>query len=280
MKLEGKTAIVTGGSGSIGRASCIEMAKEGAKVVVADLRLEEAHETVQQIEAQGGKAIAVGMDQAKYEDVTKMVETVVEAFGEVNICFANAGIGTFCPFLDITQAGWEKCIDVNLNGTFFVCQAAARQMVKQKKGGKIILASSDAALRPEKQLSDYCVTKAAVSHLVRCMAVELGNYRINVNAILPGVIDTEMVKVMLDRERFRSALRASTPLGRWGKPWEIAKLVVFLASNDADFITGQGFSIDGGWSVNGPPRWFWLDYTETNVVDWESGHKKYPFVRE
>ncbi len=268
MKLEGRVALVVGGARGIGRSGCLGLAAEGAAVAVADRQGEEAEALAAELRTSGAKAVGMKVDVTKPDDVAKMMETVLASFGEVNILFHTAGWGNFQAFWDISQKEWARMVDVNLTGTFFVAQAVARRMMAQNKGGKIILTGSNGAVTNCNRLSHYCVTKAGVVMLARCMAAELGNFRINVNVINPGPIETNMTKPMLEESRYRTMLQATTPLGRWGRPEEVGKLVTFLASDDADFINGQAVNIDGGITLPTVPAWFPIDYTKPGETGW------------
>jgi 3-oxoacyl-[acyl-carrier protein] reductase len=268
MKLTGRVALVVGGASGLGRSGVLNLIREGASVAIADRQAEEAEKLASELKKSGAKAVGIKVDVTKTDDITAMMEEVLDAFGEVNILFHTAGWGNFQPFWDIDEKQWSRTIGVNLSGTFFVAQAVAKQMIAQKKGGKIILTGSNGAVTNCNRLSDYCVSKAGVVMLARCMAAELGNMRINVNVINPGAFETNMTKPMLEVPKHRNMLRATTPLGRWGAPDEIGKLVVFLASDDAEFITGQAINIDGGITLPTVPAWFPIDYTKSNEVGW------------
>ena len=280
MRLENRVAIVTGGARGIGRGAALELAKDGARVVVADRRADEAKAVAERIQQETGRpALGLAMEQTKPEDVARMVEATVKEFGEIDILFANAGFSRLVPFLDITAEQWQRMIDVNLTGTFTVCQAVARQMVAQKKGGRMIVTASVMADFNGNQQAHYCAAKAGVKLLGKCMAAELGNHRITVNVISPGVIATEMTTPLLEEPGVANMVRAVTPLGRWGEAREVGRLVAFLASDDAAYINGQVINVDGGQSLPLVPPWRPLDYTEPYVVDWETPRQRYPFVR-
>ena len=280
MRLENRVAIVTGGARGIGRGAALELAKDGARVVVADRRADEAKAVAERIQQETGRpALGLAMEQTKPEDVARMVEATVKEFGEIDILFANAGFSRLVPFLDITAEQWQRMIDVNLTGTFTVCQAVARQMVAQKKGGRMIVTASVMADFNGNQQAHYCAAKAGVKLLGKCMAAELGNHRITVNVISPGVIATEMTTPLLEEPGIANMVRAITPLGRWGEAREVGRLVAFLASDDAAYINGQVINVDGGQSLPLVPPWRPLDYTEPYVVDWETPRQRYPFVR-
>lgn len=280
MRLEDRVAIVTGGARGIGRGAALELARDGARVVVADRRADEAKAVAERIQKETGRpALGLAMEQTRPEEVTRMVEATVKEFGEINILFANAGFSRLVPFLDITAEQWQRMIDVNLTGTFSVCQAVARQMVAQRKGGRMIVTASVMADYNGNQQAHYCAAKAGVKLLGKCMAAELGNHRITVNVISPGVIATEMTTPLLEEAGIANMVRAITPLGRWGEAREVGRLVAFLASDDAAYINGQVINVDGGQSLPLVPPWRPLDYTEPYVVDWETPRQRYPFLR-
>jgi NAD(P)-dependent dehydrogenase (short-subunit alcohol dehydrogenase family) len=274
---KGKIAVVTGGGRGLGQATCVELASRGAAVAVADRKAEIADETVALCNKVGTGAKAFVFDQAKGESVEACIEEIAAHYGQIDLLFANAGTGKFSPLADMTKADWDFVIQVNLNGTFYVCQEVVKRMIQRGKGGKIVLTASSGARVVADQLGAYCASKAAVEMLMKHMAVELGNYRINVNAILPGVVETGMTTPMLRDERWRRMLVRQTPVGRWGRPEDVAKLVTFLLSDDAGYINGEGIMIDGGSTLHGFPRWYSLDYTKQNECNWESMFEQYPY---
>lgn len=278
MKLSDKVAIVVGGASGMGRDTSFELATEGAKVVVCDKNIEGAQETASRIKEQGQQAFALQVDQTKIEDIEKLVRMTLDEFKEINILVVTAGTGKFTPFLEISKEEWLKIMEINLNGVFYVCQAVAKVMVDQKKGGKVVIVSSTGAEMPTNQLSHYCVSKAGLKMLTQCMASELGNYRINVNCILPGLIETAMTGPMLERKKWQHMAKVTTPLGRWGQAWEVAKLISFLVSDDASFINGQAISICGGYSLVLKFNWFPIDYSESFNLDWKKPQGLFPFI--
>lgn len=276
--MKDKVAIVTGGARGLGQATALELARRGAVVVVADRKLEQARETAELCAQATPGAAAFLLDQADPRAVETCFAQIAEQFGRVDLLFANAGTGRFAPLLDMPKADWDTMIQVNLNGAFYVCQEAARLMVAGGRGGRMVLTASSGAAVIADQLGAYCASKAGVVMLMKHLASELGNYRINCNAILPGVIETGMTNPMLGREEWRRMLRRETPAGRWGRPEDVAKLVAFLLSDDADYINGEGIMIDGGSTLHGFPRWYSLDYSEKNVVDWEARFQEFPYA--
>ena len=276
--LKGKVALVTGGARGLGQETAIELATCGAKVAVADRKLEAAQETAQRCRDAGVEAEAFGFDQAVGESVEECVAGVVERFGRIDALFANAGTGRFSPLVDMPKKEFDLVLQVNLNGTFYVCQDVAKQMIKQGSGGKMVLTASSGARAIAPQLGAYCASKAAVVNLAKHLAAELGNYRINVNAICPGVVATGMTGPMLGSEGWRRMLVRETPVGRWGEPRDVAKLVAFLLSDDAGYINGEDIMIDGGSTLQGAPRWYSFDYTKKNELDWEAPFKRWPYA--
>ncbi len=276
--LRGKVALVTGGARGLGQETAMELAACGATVAVADRKLEAAQETAVRCRERGVEAEAFGFDQAAAASVESCVAAVVDRFGRIDALFANAGTGRFSPLVDMPKHEFDLVLQVNLNGTFYVCQDVARQMIRQGTGGKMVLTASSGARVIADQLGAYCASKAGVVNLAKHLASELGNYRINVNAICPGVVASGMTGPMLSREEWRRMLVRETPAGRWGEPQDVAKLVTFLLSDDASYINGEDIMIDGGSTLHGAPRWYALDYTEPNAIDWQSQDKRYPYA--
>lgn len=246
-----KVALVTGASRGIGRGIALILAQAGADVAVNYVSSEaEAEKVVVQIKNLGKKAISIRADVSKKEEVDFMVEEVIRQFGKIDILVNNAGIISFKPFLEMEEAEWQRVIDVNLKGQFLVAQVVARQMVKKGTGGRIINISSIASGQVGTgfpNLVHYCSSKGGVVAMTEAMALELGPHRINVNAIAPGAIETDMIKDMLVDEKSRQGFLARIPKGRIGKPEDIGAMAVFLASDESDYCTGATFYVDGGW---------------------------------
>jgi 3-oxoacyl-[acyl-carrier protein] reductase len=247
-RLEGKVAIVTGGAKGLGKAFCFALAKEGAKVVMAVHRLdEESTKSVKEIEAKGGYGVVV--DVTKEEDTVRMAEEAVKKFGRIDILVNNAafyyGVGRN-PFYEVSPEDWDKALAVGAKGAWLCAKAVFPQMKKQGKG-KIINLSSDTVFAPTKGMINYITSKAAVIGITRVLAGELGKYNICVNAVAPGYTDTPASWTIGDVSKFDVS---TTPLGRVGKPEDIVGAVVFFASDDSDFISGQTLIIDGGRRVH------------------------------
>ncbi len=255
MRLEGKVAIVTGGAQGMGRAIALRYTQEGAKVVIGDLKIDEAQKVADEIRSNGGKATAVAVDVRNQEQVEAMVDTAVNEFGGLDILVNNAGVGRIIPFLETTEQDWNFMFDINCKGLLWCSQAAARVMIRQGRGGKIINLASQAGRRGEAYVLAYCASKACVISMNQSMALALAEHKINVNAIAPGVVDTpfwEEVDKQFARisnlpvgEPKRRAV-ASIPLGRIEQPDDVAGVAVFLASSEADYITQQCINVDGG----------------------------------
>ena len=255
MRLQDKVAIVTGGAQGMGRAIALRYAREGARVVVADLKLDGAQQVADEIGRGDGQAVAVQVDVRRQEDAQRMVDAAVERFGELDILVNNAGVGRIIPFLETTEADWDFIFDVNCKGLLWCSQAAARQMIAQGRGGRIINLASQAGRRGEALVLAYCASKACVISMTQSMALALAPHQITVNAIAPGIVDTPFwVEVdkqfarLMDLpvgEPKRRAV-ASIPLGRIEQPEDVAGVAAFLASPDAAYITQQTINVDGG----------------------------------
>jgi NAD(P)-dependent dehydrogenase (short-subunit alcohol dehydrogenase family) len=251
MKLPAKTALVTGGGRGNGRAIALGLAREGADVAIGYMYdPEDAQVVVDEILALGRRAIRVRADTSKLEAVKRMINTVIREFGRIDILVNNAGILKRTPFLEIEEEEWERIMNVNLKGYFLVGQAAARQMVAQGEGGHIINVSSLNQFNAGMNVAHYCVSKAGVGMLTKTMALELAQHNIRVNAIAPGLIETDMNRHDIARPEFREGRLARIPLKLIGRPEDLVAIAVLLASDDARLITGATFSVDGGASVS------------------------------
>jgi NAD(P)-dependent dehydrogenase (short-subunit alcohol dehydrogenase family) len=257
MKLEGKVALITGGGSGIGEAAAVLFAREGARVAILGRTREKLEETVQRIGKDGGEAMAVEGDVSKYGDMERVVGEIAERWGRLDVVFANAGInGVWAPIDELAPEEWEKTIAINLNGTFFTIKAAVPQLRKQ--GGSVIVTASVNGTRMFSNggASAYSSTKAAQVALTQMLAVELAKDRIRVNVVCPGAIETEIEEHTERRDIEKAKEPVEYPEGKIpltdGKPGsaeQVAKLVLFLASDDSDHITGTPVWIDGGQSL-------------------------------
>jgi 3-oxoacyl-[acyl-carrier protein] reductase len=247
MRLKDKKAIVTGGGRGIGRAIALAFAKEGADLLVNYQSNESAaKEVVESIEGLGRKAICVKADVSNYHDAQAMVDRAVRELGGVDILVNNAGMSQPGMLLTMTEEVWDKIIGIHLKGTFNCTQAAARCM-KEKKSGKIINVISTAGLFGTVGQINYASAKAGVIGFTKSASRELGRYGINVNAICPGVTATEMTTKVRSDEKLKEVYLSRIQLGRFADPEEIAPAFVFLASEDAGYVTGQVLCVDGGY---------------------------------
>ena len=250
MRLENKVAVVTGGSRGIGRAIALRLASEGARVAVCYVsHVAAAQAVVSEIASRGGEAVAIQADVSDASAVARLVQTTLDRFGTVDILVSNAAVIIFTPFLEISEEQWDRILDVNLKGCFLCCQAVARVMVERKIKGKIIAISSISSFLGGATQAHYCATKAGINLLIRSMAIELGPYGINCNTVLPGVTETDINREDLSNPEKRQGFIARTPLGVLGQPEDIPGAVIFLASDDADWITGATIVADGGISI-------------------------------
>ncbi len=247
MRLEDKVAVITGSSSGIGSAIALAFAKEGAAVAV-DYRShpDEAKEIVDQIEGSGGRATSVRADVSSAEDVKNLNQTAVREFGRLDVMVNNAGMEEKMPFLDTPLEVWNRTIAVNLTGAWLGCQEAARQMVRQGGSGRIINISSVHEDLPMPTNSPYCAAKGGLRMLMRTIAVELAPHNITVNNIAPGAVDTPMDAPLKEDANQMQQLLSEIPLRRMGQPEEVAALAVYLASEEAAYVTGSTFVIDGG----------------------------------
>lgn len=250
--LDGKVAIVTGGAKGIGQAISMRLAEAGAHVVIADLDIDAASQTQQLIEAQGHSARVIRDDASTIDDASAVVQFAVDAYGRLDILVNNAGIFRFQSFVELTPEMWDATINTNLKGAAFLAQAAARQMIAQGNGGRIINISSIDAYHPTGNLAHYDASKGGLEMLTKSMARELASHGILVNSIAPGGIATPGVASMMgpmDPEAMKAVTEgflATLPLKRMGFPEEIANMALFLASEASSFCVGASFVVDGG----------------------------------
>jgi len=245
--VEGKIALVTGGGSGIGRATALTFAREGAKVVVADVVVDGGEETVRLIKAAGGEAVFVKADMAKAAEVEALVQKAVATYGRLDCAHNNAGIeGATGRTADYREEDWDRVISINLTGVWFCLKYEIAQMLKQG-GGAIVNTASDAGLLGVPQMPAYVASKHGVVGLTKTAALEYAKAGIRVNAVCPGVIKTPMVDRITGQRAGRAErMAAAEPVGRMGKPEEIAEAVVWLCSDAASFVTGLPMPVDGG----------------------------------
>jgi NAD(P)-dependent dehydrogenase (short-subunit alcohol dehydrogenase family) len=246
--LGGQVALVTGAARGIGHACAVALAHAGADIA---LGLRDAHtgaELVEEIESLGRRALPLQMDITRLDQIRQAVDSATEYFGRLDILVNNAGLGPGNLAEDVNEEDFDLTLAVNLKGTFFASQAAGRVMIKQKYGRIINLGSQAGSVALPGE-SVYCMTKAAISHLTKCLAVEWGPYNITVNAVAPTFINTPGTAEALEDPLFRADVLSRIALGRIGEPMEVAGAVVFLASPAASLITGDTLLIDGGWTA-------------------------------
>ncbi len=244
-----KTAIVTGAGQGIGFEICRQLAGEGANVLLNDIDEELANEAARKIQQEKGNCIACAGDSGDIEFIQKMVTTTVEQFGKLDIVIANAGITLFGDFLTYPSESFYKVLRVNLGGTFFLAQAASKQMKTQPMGGSLLFTSSVTGHQAHKNLAAYGMTKAALEMLAKNLVIELSPFKINVNTIAPGATLTERT---VDDKDYEAIWSKITPMGRPAHTKDIANAALFLVSDKAKHITGQTLIIDGGWTAVSP----------------------------
>lgn len=253
MKFEGRSALVTGAGGGIGRATAILLAQQGADVVATDLDLSEAEETVAAVEEIGRRAVAIAADLSKPTELYAMVDRATAAFAGVDVLVNNAGVGPIpARTLELEDLdAWDRVLAVNLRAAFLCSQRVARWM-KDHEGGKIVNVASQTGVAGVPFVNAYGPSKAGVINMTRSLAVEWAKYKINVNCVAPCWTRTRMLENAVERGRISlEEIRRRCPLGRPAEPEEVARAILFLASDDAAFITGVTLPVDGGWLAYG-----------------------------
>ena len=254
MMLADKTAIVTGASKGIGRAVALRLAKEGADTLIADVDAEEGKRVSQMIRDMGRECLVVKCDVSNPRDVEGMIEKAIEKFSRIDILVNNAGVSSMAPMVELKEEDWDFNMDINAKGQFLCSRTVAKHMMKQKSG-KIINNASLAAKIGARFLAHYSASKFAVLGLTYTMAIELAPYNITVNAVCPGIVETEMIGREwkwegdlrgMTPEQVRDEFLSQIPLGRLCQPEDVAGVVAFLASPDAAYLTGQAININGG----------------------------------
>lgn len=246
--LEGKTALITGGSRGIGQATALAFARAGADIAIASRRLPDLEKTAEDIKKMGRRALAVATHIGRMEDINNLVNRVKEEFGRIDILVNNAGSNpTMDPALDIDERNWDAIMNVNLKGLFFLSQAVARIM-KEQGGGCIINVSSAAGIRPH-VVPVYSISKAAIIMATKVMALEWAKFGIRVNTVAPGLVKTRFSEALWGDEQLMEMLSRKSAMGRYAEPEEIVGAMVYLASDASQFVTGATFNIDGGETI-------------------------------
>lgn len=254
-ELQGKVALITGGTTGIGRDTAVLFAKEGAKVVITGRREAEGNETIALVRAAGGEGLFLKSDVSKTADVESAVQKTVEKFARLDVAFNNAGIeGSWKPIIEQTEEDWNSVIDINLKGTWLCLRAEIQQMLKQASGGAIVNMSSVAGLMGAGGAGIYVASKHGVIGLTRTAALEYASKAIRVNAVCPAVIETAMAERAFGDPAISKRILAQHPIGRFGKPMEIAEAVLWLCSNRSSFMTGHYIVLDGGMRAGPNPN--------------------------
>ena len=247
MRLSGKTALVTGSSQGIGRGIAVRFAQEGADVVINYNRSPAgAQEALAEVEAAGRQGLVIQADLSKTAEVQRLVASAVEHFGALDILVNNAGVESHAPFWEVTEEDYDRVLNVNLKGVFFATQAMVKHARQTQRPAKIINISSVHEELPFPNFAAYCASKGGLKMLTRNLAVELGQFGITINSIAPGAIETPINTALLNDPDKLGALLGQIPLARLGQPQDVAGVAVFLASDDANYVTGSTYYVDGG----------------------------------
>jgi glucose 1-dehydrogenase len=251
MRLAGKRALVTGSGRGIGRAIAVRFAREGADVAINDINIEgTAPKTLAEVESAGRRGVLIQADLSRTDHARRLIEQAIDRLGPLDILVNNAGIERRAPFVEVAEEDYDQVLAVNLKGAFFTTQAFVRHLLAEKRPGKIIQISSVHEEMPFPGFAPYCLSKGGLQLLTRDLAVELGAYGITVNGIAPGAIATEINRALLDDKPRVDRLLEQIPMRRMGKPEDVAAVAAFLASADADYVTGSTYYVDGGLAWN------------------------------
>jgi NAD(P)-dependent dehydrogenase (short-subunit alcohol dehydrogenase family) len=247
--LKGHVSVITGGNGGIGLGMARGLAKSGARIAIWGRNREKNFTAAAELKNLGAEAKAFQCDVSREDQIVKCMIDTLAYFGRVDSCFANAGIGIAKPAVETTVEDWNKVLDVNMTGVFITFREAAKHMISRGGGGKLIATSSIGSMHGMPRNSSYSATKAGVIAIVRSLAVELGRFNIQANAIIPGWITTDMTVEARAFEKLNKTIIQRTPAHRWGEPKDFEGLAVYLASHASDFQTGTAIPIDGGYTI-------------------------------
>jgi 2-deoxy-D-gluconate 3-dehydrogenase len=251
MRVDGKVAFITGAGSGLGQASAVALAQAGAEIALTELPGKEnlAQDTVRMVEAAGRRALDIPLDVTRLTMITAAIEQVLKHYGRIDILVNNAGINVPRLAVDVTEEDWDRVLDVNLKGVFFVAQAVAKTAMIPRGGGKVINIASQNGVIGYIYRAAYCASKAGVVNLTRVLALEWASYHINVNAVGPTFLETPLTRPMFENAEFKADVLRRIPLGRIGKPEDVVGAVVYLASPAADLVTGHTLLVDGGWTA-------------------------------
>ena len=245
--LKGKSGIVTGAGSGIGEGMASGLVQAGAALVISGRNLKKLETATETLSQFGGPVIPIQCDMARMENIKALVDRTVEEFGKIDFLFNNAGIIRRNPCEDFLEEDWDDVLNINLKGPFFLAQKVARVMITQKRKGKIINTSSLIAVQGGKRVPSYAASKGGIDQVTKTMANDWAQYNIQVNAIGPGWVKTELTSALRQDEQRNAEIIGRIPLGRWADPEDLAGAAVFLASDASDYITGQTIFVDGGW---------------------------------
>lgn len=255
-ELAGRTFLVSGAAGAMGVATARLLRGAGARLCLTDRHVDPIEALAQELDGTGHEVIAIACDQAEAEDVDRLSAQLADRLGALDGAFINAGIGRYGALLDVAVKDWKQHVDVNLTGSFLIAQASARLMIGTGRGGALLFNASTAAAHAAELFGAYGASKAGLRMLSRTLAGELGAHGIRANLIMPGVIETRMTSGLLADPEINADIVGETPVGRLGRPEDIAELALFLLGDRSTFITGAEILIDGGQTLHGYPRWF------------------------
>jgi NAD(P)-dependent dehydrogenase (short-subunit alcohol dehydrogenase family) len=250
LSLQGKHALVFGGTSGLGKSIALGFAEAGADVVAVSRRSEAVGKTAAEIRALHRRTLEVTADVTKRDDIQRVVDSMVKEFGRIDILVNSAGMTKRVPSLELGDEDWNRIMDLNLNGTWYTCQIVGRLM-REQRCGRIINITSIGAFRSLHEAAPYCASKGAVLMLTRSLASEWAKYQITVNALVPGVFETALNRNMLQDPGRKSSILSSTPMRRYGRPDELQGAAIFLASDSAGFVTGEALTVDGGFMAQG-----------------------------